>query len=119
MAAQPRQEELLEGGHDVFYEGLDGVEVEGGAEGDVEVGGAYVYVLADAVFDLLGGAEEHSTGLVGWVVGPGGLNVFLFLAGVGFVGAHVEAEVDTTGDGGRVSTLFIAPAVEGPWFLAA
>ena len=26
---------LLEGGHYFFYEALDGVEVEGGAEGDV------------------------------------------------------------------------------------
>ena len=75
----------MEGGHYFFYEGLDGVEIEGGAEGDVEVCRADVDVLPDAVFDLFGGAEEHTAGLVGWVSTPGTFDGFLFPAGIGFI----------------------------------
>ena len=41
--------------------------------------------------DLIRGAEEHSARLVGGVTTPGAFNIVVFLAGVGFVGSHVES----------------------------
>ena len=76
---------LFEGGHYFFYEGLDGVEVEGGAEGDVEVSDADVHVFPDAVPDLISGTEEHSARLICRVATPGAFYIIVFLTGVGLV----------------------------------
>ena len=65
-----------------------------------------------SVRDLSRCAEEHAAGLVGRVATPGAFYIVVFLPGVGLVNSHVEAEVNAAGDGGGVTALGLAPAVE-------